>query len=281
MNGTAGDEKQWNIRIKLFTIWDIVNTIDIEHLVTALRQLSTGHSAFESHKERMDHAAISNVCMALEKCQKPFMDMGFKTSSGMIYKFLDSARRNMDYGDWTGIQFSEKCLAVFSAIQCETMGVMCFKLDADNAAYFDKQAPFGKFVAAAFAECAEDISEAHQCVALERYTASMFHIGRAMEIVVKIVAKKMGVKTHRDEWQTYLNAMNEKIRKMPFNTPSQKAKRIPWSEVAGHLFNFKEAWRNPTFHAKKTYQRSEAIAALNNAGAFMDTVAKRILKVKA
>ena len=245
---------------KLFTIWDIVNTIDIEHLVTALRQLSYGTAAFQNdHAEKADYDVIANVCTALEKCHGPFEKMGLKTSAGMISKFLDSAGRNIPHLDWTGSQFSEKCHAVFSAIQCETMGLLCFKLDADKAAYFDKKSPFGKFVSAAFPESGEDIAEAHQCIAMERYTASMFHLGRAMETAVKKVAKKMRVKPpRRDEWQAHLSAMNEKINKMPFKKPAQKSKRLLWAETAGHLFNFKEAWRNPTFHAKKTYTPDEA-----------------------
>jgi len=257
-----------------------VNNIDIEHLVTALRQLSYGSAAFMHNQERLDVAAITPVCIALEKCVEPFKAMGFKTSWGMIVKFLDSAGRNMPHGDWTGQQFAEKCHAVFSTIQCETMGVMCLKLEADNAQYFDKKAPFGDYVSGAFPQCTEDIFEAHQCFAVERYTASMFHLGMAMEVAVKIFAKRLRVRAHRDQWQAYLSALNEKIQKMPFGTAAQRKKRIPLSELAGHLFNFKEAWRNPTFHAKKTYTRDEALAVLTNAGAFMDSVARNILKVR-
>lgn len=265
---------------KLFSLWDIVNTIDIEHLVTALRQVAYGAAAFARDNDPLDTAAIEPVCVALEKCVDPFYKMGLTTSAGMIAKFLHSALRNMRHGDWTGVMFAEKCHAVFSAIQCETIGVMCFKLDTNNVEYFNKKIPFGKYVSAAFPECTEDISEAFQCLALERYTASMFHLGNAMEVAVKRVAKKLRVRARRDEWQAYLSAINEKIAQMPFKTPSQKAKRMPIAEAAGHLFNFKEAWRNPTFHAKKTYRRAEALAVLTNAGAFMDSVARKILKVK-
>lgn len=280
--GTPSPNNPAESSLKSFTIWDIVNTIDIEHLVTALRQLSYGTAAFQhQHDQRMDLGAMGCVCDALEKCLIPFHEMGFKTSAGMISKFLDSAGRNLAHGDWTGAQFSEKCHAVFSAIQIETTGIICLKMGAVNSPYFNKHSPFGKFVAAEFSECGEDIAEAHQCIAFERYTASMFHLGRAMEVAVKKVAKRMRVKPRRDEWQAYLSAMNEKINKMPFKKPAQKSKRQVWAETAGHLFNFKEAWRNPTFHAKKTYTPDEALAALSNAGLFMDYVARKIFKAKA
>lgn len=83
----------WTMRDKIFTLWGIVNTLNIEHIVTAMRQLSYGHAAFMHTAERIDSQAMESVCIALEKCEKPLMDMGFKTSSGMIFKFLDSAGR--------------------------------------------------------------------------------------------------------------------------------------------------------------------------------------------
>ena len=97
----------------------------------------------------------------------------------------------------------------------------------DMVDYLQKETPFGKAVAQAFPECSEDISEAYNCFAFGRYTASMFHLGRAMEIAVKRVAKKIGVKAYRDEWQAYLTAMNEHINKMPFKTAKDKARRTP------------------------------------------------------
>jgi hypothetical protein len=272
--------KQWTIRAERFTIWDIVNTLDIEHLVTAIRQLSTGASSFKELNEPVEIEVIEAIGQALWKCERPFMDMGMKISSRMINKFLSAASLAVFPPVWTGLQFSERCLAVFSAIQCETMGVFCIKIGDQNTAYLDKPLPFGQAVATALSECSEDIEEAHQCIAFERYTASMFHIGRAMELAVKRVAKKMGVQAHRDEWQSYLNAMNDKIDKMPFKTSKDKSKRALWAEMAAHLFNFKEAWRNPTFHAKKTYTPSEAFSALSNAGIFMDYIARRLFNVK-
>lgn len=256
------------------TFWDIMTTLDIEHLVTALRQLSSGMQNFKEYTERMDLAVIDLVCVAIRKCEKPFRDMGFKTSAGMILKFLDAAQRNQVHADWTGQIFAEKCLAVFSAIQCETIGIICLKLDEEHGRFFDKSHPFGQEVADKLPECSEDIEEAYQCIAFSRYTASMFHIGRAMEHTVKKVAERLQVTPGRDEWQQYLKAINEEINKMPFGKPEERAKRQPIAEISGHLFNFKEAWRNPTFHAKKTYTKEEAIAVMTNAGQFLQYVSK-------
>lgn len=261
---------------RLFTIWDIVNTLNIEHIVTAMRQLSYGHSAFMHEKERIGGAVIMQVCVALEKCEKPLMDMGFKTSSRMIYKFLDSARRNMVHEDWTGMQFSERCHAVFSAIQCETVGVKCLKLEDGNADYFEQKHPFGEEVSKIFPEFSEDIEEAYNCFAFERYTACVFHAGRAMELAVPRLAKKVKAGKCKPEWQPYLTAINLAIGKMPFKQPKQKEKRSHYSEASSYLFNFKEAWRNKTMHPKKTYTKKEAEMILSSTRQFLKVLSERL-----
>jgi HEPN domain-containing protein len=154
------------------------------------------------------------------------------------------------------------------------------RASSDMIKYLDKSKLFGDAVSTAFANCIEDIAEAHQCFAFERYTASMFHIGRAMELAVKAVAKKMHITIKRDDWQSYLTAMNEKIAGMPFKTPQEKTKRAPFAETAAYLLHFKEAWRNPTMHPKKTYTRDEALEVLNGAGTFLRYVSREIFKIK-
>jgi HEPN domain-containing protein len=148
----------------------------------------------------------------------------------------------------------------------------------DMETFLDKPLPFGNAVSEAFPNTTEDISEAHECFAFGRYTAAMFHLGRAMESAVKRLAKKMQIRIKRDDWQSYLTAMNEKIAKMPFGSPREKAKRAPFAQAAAYFLHFKEAWRNETMHPKKTYTRPEALDVINGARAFLRYVSREIFK---
>ena|SRR5438552_5075778 len=162
----------------------------------------------------------------------------------------------------------------------ELSSVNFLRATDDMESYLDKPTPFGAGVSSVFPEISEDVSEAHQCFAFGRYTASMFHLGRAMELAVKQLANKMRITVKRDDWQSYLTAMNETIAKMPFKTPREKAKRTPFAQAAAYLLHFKEAWRNPTMHPKKTYTRDEALEVISGAGAFLRYVAREIFKAK-
>jgi hypothetical protein len=160
----------------------------------------------------------------------------------------------------------------------ELQGINFVRVTDDMETYLDKPTPFGAEVSSVFPEVSEEVSEAHQCFAFGQYTATAFHISRAMEIVVRRVAHKMKAKATRDEWQSYINAMDEVIKKMPFKTSQEKAKRSVFSEASNYLFNFKEAFRNKTMHPKKTYTRKESLRVIESAGDFLRHAAANIFR---
>ncbi len=162
----------------------------------------------------------------------------------------------------------------------ELFSVQFLPASADMIEFHGKVALFGIATSIAFSESSEDISEAHECLAFERYTACVFHLGRAMERATAKLAKRMRVGRRDDDWQGLLKAINKAVDAMPYGTKAEREKRAPYAEAAGFSFQFKEAWRNPTAHPKKTYKRQEALDVLNGARAFMDAVARKIFKVR-
>ena len=90
---------------------------------------------------------------------------------------------------------------------------------------------------------------------LGRYTASVFHLMRAMEIVVS----SLGVKTVIDknntdlEWGKILSNLKTPIEAMP-----KGKEKDDWSAALTLLVHVKQAWRNPTMHPKKTYTEEHA-----------------------
>jgi hypothetical protein len=222
-----------------------------------------------------EHSSIKKLCRIAIEISTEFNLNITKQKAVALSDVLDTKLPVTSHTDAT-----HRMREVRETMLQELRSIMFLQASEDMKNYLNLEHPFGSSVNLAFPNCADDISEAHNCLSLGRYTASMFHLGRAMEIAVKAVAKKMGIKNKRDDWQSYLSAMNDAVNAMPFKTPKDKAKRLPFAETTGHFFNFKEAWRNPTFHAKKTYTREEALAVLHNAGVFMDSVARLIIKVK-
>jgi HEPN domain-containing protein len=119
----------------------------------------------------------------------------------------------------------------------------------------------------------EDIEEAAKALALQRPTACVFHLMRAMEIAVKRLGKRVGVQNVDKEWGKILSDIGKGIEAMPFKTEAEKRKRNRWSEVHTHLYHVKQAWRNDTMHPKQTYTREQAHEVFQACRVFMDRLA--------
>jgi hypothetical protein len=86
-----------------------------------------------------------------------------------------------------------------------------FSIDAENAKLLEETKPlFGPRVALKLPSTAEDISEAAQCLALNRPTACVFHLMRVMETGVQILGNRLGVQLTADKnWQNILDEANK------------------------------------------------------------------------
>jgi hypothetical protein len=116
-----------------------------------------------------------------------------------------------------------------------------------------EEAPLGRHVARAFPSIQEDLSEAAACRAFERPTACVFHLMRAMEAAVQVLAAHHGIEGTTREWGKLLSDMARAIEALP------KGKvRDAWSENHSLLYHVKQAWRNDVMHPKRSYTPAEA-----------------------
>jgi len=131
---------------------------------------------------------------------------------------------------------------------------------------------FGDEVEAKFSGQSEDIAEAGKCIALGRYTASVFHLMRAMEAVVGVLGAKLNVtivdKNNMDlEWGKILSNLSAPIEAMP-----KGKEKEDWSEAFTLLVHVKQAWRNPTMHPKQTYTEEQAKEIFAATRSFMNSL---------
>jgi hypothetical protein len=134
--------------------------------------------------------------------------------------------------------------------------------------YRQPSPPFGTAVSDAFPHATEDISEAGKCLALNRPTAAVFHLMRAMECAVQALAIKLTIPKPERVWGMLLSDIGTKIKDMP-----KGPGRTKWSEAHSHLYHVKEAWRNDTMHPKQTYTFEEAKAVFDAVRVFMNALA--------
>lgn len=143
----------------------------------------------------------------------------------------------------------------------------------DRASFYAEPQLFGEAVNKRLSRCQYDIEESGNCYAAGRGTACAFHLMRVMEVAVQEFGTALGIAlTNEKNWQNVLDEINKAIKVLP----GKDARTIALSQAAGHLYNVKVAWRNPTMHPKITYTLEEAADLISNVKAFMNELVQVI-----
>jgi hypothetical protein len=153
-----------------------------------------------------------------------------------------------------------------------------------NDQYFEQEQLFGGSVYALFPEARGDIKDAGNCIAAELYTAAVFHLMRASEYGLRALARKTRVKlTHKGKrqpldtatWEKVIAATKSKLNSahsMKFGP--KRAERIRYyADLADRCSYVKDIWRNDTMHARGSYLKHDALAALDRVSGFMQILA--------
>jgi hypothetical protein len=148
--------------------------------------------------------------------------------------------------------------------------------------YYDQTEPlFGKVVADALPESAQEISEAGKCFALDRWTACVFHLMRALELSLHRIAKQLGTSfpapIELQDWGTIVKKIDARIRELEQQSRGQqKAEDLRFYSSLNLEFEwFKNAWRNSISHARESYNEQEAANILNHVEKFLNEIANR------
>lgn len=162
---------------------------------------------------------------------------------------------------------SEAIVALDKIIVLQLRENLFMFIPPDRAAFYAEPQLFGEAVNKRFPICQYDIEESGNCYAAGRGTACAFHLMRVMEAAVQEFGTALGIAlTNEKDWQNILDEINKAIKALP----GKDARTIALSQAAGHLYNVKVAWRNPTMHPKITYTLEEAADLISAVKAFVN-----------
>jgi HEPN domain-containing protein len=143
--------------------------------------------------------------------------------------------------------------------------------------YEQSQPPFGENVAAAFPQASYDIAAASRLLALDEWTAAVFHLMRAVELALRLLARRLKIrKVETKEWATLMDDFDKALAAMRQRkrTAMRDRKLQYYSEARAHFGVFKDAWRNHVMHSRATYDERQAFAIFNSVRSFMDELAR-------
>jgi HEPN domain-containing protein len=146
----------------------------------------------------------------------------------------------------------------------------------DHVEFYKQDEPlFGPEVSIAFPTAILDIEEAGKSFALNRYTACVFHLQRAMETTLTVFAANVGVPPQSNpSWGSILGKIDAELKlRFPDRSPEFNAQKDFYLEAAAMLRIVKDAWRNPTMHVDKIYDEERAKEILDAVKSFMRKLA--------
>ena len=135
-------------------------------------------------------------------------------------------------------------------------------LKKDLGALFNTQ-QFSADVRLKFSSAVVDIDEAMNCLALERSTASVFHLMRVMEVAVRATASCLGVpdpvRGSDKNWGQMLNQIKSAMNaKWPTSADKMQTDAKLFENLYVSLDAVRNGLRNATMHVERTYTMDEA-----------------------
>jgi hypothetical protein len=195
-------------------------------------------------------------------------------AEGIISRWMDET----EHGEIATIGSVKTLMAeLIRSIQERFSADLYFRIEPRDRPFYDKIL-LTSGAETAFPSSIRDVIEAGRCFALERWTACVMHLMRALEFPIKALVKSLNFSPSSPNWELVLNETEREIRKISPAThgPNWKQDEQFYSEAALHFRFIKNAWRNHAIHGHDTYDRHEAYEVLTHVRSFMDGLAVRL-----
>jgi HEPN domain-containing protein len=221
----------------------------------------------EELKRRTDEA-ISNLKQKLQGLPLPFS----------IVHQIDRMEHRASLVPFLRAEISVLAREVHENIVAELTTRRFLMILGERRFLFEQPEPlFGQKVAERFNAASRDIAAAGRCMALDEWTATVFHLMRAVEIALQTLARRLRIRSVKvKEWVTLLKDIDTAlaaIRNRP-RTPKRDRVLEYYSQARANIAVFKDAWRNHVMHSRETYDERQAWAIFASVKAFMEELAE-------
>jgi HEPN domain-containing protein len=233
-------------------------------------------------------ASIANLNVALTAKQKEdfakhFLKVkGTLTSLELEQSLLKEARiasRLEDDGySWNDMIVDTRELR--QRVEDEMQAVKFLVLDKGKADWYAMARPVSEEAAYYLPMANRELAEAAKCIAVDQYTASVFHAMRATEVAVKVIYRTLDIPAPKltDSWGKMLEPMDEQLNRnstKPKNA-NWTAERLFFNDIVNDLKSIKRVWRDTTMHVENDYDENQAEKVYYAVESFICKVAMRL-----
>ncbi|MBI4188602.1 MAG: hypothetical protein HY529_05295 [Chloroflexi bacterium] len=268
---------------KRFYLWSIIELMDRFYAPTFALTMATLTQIRDSVLFELSHGNEANHTWVTEKFQEVKRGLEGIHFSRVLIGQISRVEEVISKPGCSGIEMSTLLVELSNNIIME-LTASCFLRIPENrhAYYVQTTPPFGTEVADAFPLANNDISSAGRCLALDEWTACVFHLMRVLEIGLRDLAKRVGLDNSAMElenWKTVIDQIEKRIRELDQAPKSITKSEVLqfYSEAATCFRSFKDAWRNHVSHSRANYSERDAITVYNSVDSFMQMLAKHTI----
>lgn len=242
---------------------------DMTAIIVALNIQGFGNDSM-SHVREQFREPLSGLVREIDKL--PFSPV----TNDMLQRFV---RRIETEDQMTLNMAAEHTKVIRNAILVDMTEAWFLMVPATRRHFYLEREPFGEAVITAFPNATFDIIEAGKSIALDRWTAAVFHLMRVVEhglrALAVLVEIPMAAEVEFEQWRNVIDQIQKQIRAMEqeTRTPERTARLRVYADAASQCWFFKEAWRNHVSHSRSKYVENEALEVWDHVRSFMQRLA--------
>ena len=144
-------------------------------------------------------------------------------------------------------------------LEDELEDLVILRLDGEEGGLYREQYPMGEDVYRSFPSARYDATEAARCLALHFATACVFHLMRAVESGLNVLAAKFGVVGGNPNWQHILSRIDREITLLESQAPAGwRDEKEFYSAARRSIDAMKDPIRNSVMHVRSRYDPDKA-----------------------
>lgn len=257
---------------RLRSLWDMLQlnaaafyraTSTLRDMAVAIKELDDGDDP-GAKLDTVRGESRKSFCETLSDLYQELEVLGTRVTQMVVRRLIDDLESSPS--PVTYKEAAEGFSEIESRLRDELSLSTVFVIPADKVRYFRTNAPlFGAEVDSKFPSAAFEISESGKCLALERNTAAVFHLMRALEVAIEATRKCIGipnpVKEGDRNWGAMLRKIKEELDRRNKQKPQQWSgleDQLLFSDLHASLDAVRNVWRNATMHVEKKYTSEEA-----------------------
>jgi hypothetical protein len=246
---------------------------DVHEFVSVVRYAAgmSGYlERYSKQNEEMEESVKETVFSIMEACVKMSVRYGMATI-GLQAERISAELKT----PCTVSQVNQHFQELLNRIEDQLTQGMFVMIAANKIDFYSRPDLFGSEVTATFPSATVDLAEAGKCFAAERYTASVFHLMRVMEVGLHRLGKRFKIAgMSANTWGTVIGDIDRALEPRRRN-PRLRRHAQKYDALIAHFRSAKNGWRDRVCHSNVTYAEEEARAIFSATEGFMRGLASQ------